>query len=74
MAYYALEPFGEQRADLRSGIIAATIANRHRDPKREKKLYQAAGFMPQFWREEPDKSAVVQKLDEVFGAMAEGGE
>ena len=27
MAYYSLEPFGEERADLRSGIVAAVTAN-----------------------------------------------
>lgn len=27
MAYYELEPWGENRADLRSGEVAATVAN-----------------------------------------------
>jgi hypothetical protein len=31
MAYGALEPFGEQRADLRAGELWALIANVHRD-------------------------------------------
>ena len=26
-AYYGLEPFGEERADLRAGIVSATVAN-----------------------------------------------
>ncbi len=30
MAFYQLEPFGEIRADIRSGVIAATFANAHR--------------------------------------------
>ena len=30
MAFYLLEPFGEQRADYRSGVIASTFANAHR--------------------------------------------
>jgi len=46
MAYYSLEPWGEERADLRAGIIASTIANRHRDPKREKEAYKPQDFMP----------------------------
>lgn len=29
-AYYAIEPFGEERADLRSGIIASILSNVHR--------------------------------------------
>ena len=30
MAYYSVEPFGEDRADLRSGIIASLIYNTNR--------------------------------------------
>ncbi len=30
MAFYQLEPFGDMRADLRSGVIASTFANAHR--------------------------------------------
>lgn len=26
-AYFGIEPFGEERADLRAGIVAATVAN-----------------------------------------------
>ena len=29
-AYYNLEPWGEQKADIRTGIIASTIANVNR--------------------------------------------
>lgn len=43
LAYYELEPFGEQRADLRAALIASVIANAHRDPK--KKPYKAADFL-----------------------------
>ena len=45
-AYYSIEPFGEERADLRAGIIASTIANVNR-PK-GKKAYDAEDFMPKF--------------------------
>ena len=27
LAYYAVDPWGEQRADLRNGILAAQVAN-----------------------------------------------
>jgi hypothetical protein len=30
MAFYQLEPFGDMRADIRSGVIACTFANAHR--------------------------------------------
>jgi hypothetical protein len=53
MAYYSLEPFGEERGDLRAGIIASTIANRHRNPKEEKRAYAPADFAPKFWEDTP---------------------
>lgn len=37
MAYARVEPFGEERADLRSGIVASILANVHR-PKGRKPL------------------------------------
>jgi hypothetical protein len=46
LAFAALEGFGERRADLRMGIIASTIANVHRDPKRKPSPFKPADFMP----------------------------
>jgi hypothetical protein len=51
MAYAAIEPWGpasEHRADLRSGIVAATIANCNRDEKRRPEPFGPDDFMPQF--------------------------
>jgi hypothetical protein len=48
MAYAQMEPFGEERADLRAGIIAATIANMNRDPKKRAKPFGPEEFMPKF--------------------------
>jgi hypothetical protein len=48
MAYYEMEPFGEERADLRSGIVASTVANAHRDAKRRRKPFRPLDFMPRF--------------------------
>jgi len=45
-AYYMLEPFGEDRADLRAGIISATVANVNRGEKQEPLTAQE--FMPKF--------------------------
>lgn len=49
-AYYMLEPFGEDRADLRSGIIASTVANVNRAEKQEP--YTPHDFMPKFDEQE----------------------
>lgn len=35
MAYDRIDPFGDQRADLRAGIIAATVANNSMSPPKE---------------------------------------
>lgn len=42
-AFYDLEPFGDIRADLRSGIVASTLANVMGDPK---KPTSPKDFMP----------------------------
>jgi hypothetical protein len=42
--YEAIEPFGEQRADLRAGIIASVIANVNRG--KGQNPFTATDFMP----------------------------
>ncbi len=44
-AYYELEPWGEERADLRAGIVASTIANVNRG---KGKAFSPGDFMPEF--------------------------
>ena len=51
-AYCGLEPFGEDRADLRAGIVASTVANVFR--KSGTKPYKAQDFMPKFGKEKQD--------------------
>lgn len=80
MAYYSLEPFGEQIEDIRHGIAVSTLANINRDPKHRKKPYEAAEFIP--WHEDnreekeagpilledPDKQSALL-MDAMFGGM-----
>lgn len=47
MDYYELEPFGEERGDLRCAIIAQVIASCH---AAKGKRYKVADFMPSFGR------------------------
>jgi hypothetical protein len=56
LAYYRLEPFGDERADLRSGIVASTVANAHRDPKRRHRPFEAREFLPHFEAERDPQS------------------
>jgi len=44
-AYWAAEPFGEQRADTRAALVAMLIANTHRDPKKQPKPFTIQDFM-----------------------------
>jgi hypothetical protein len=47
-AYYHMEPFGEERADLRAGIVASTVANVQRDRKKKPQPFKPEDFMPKF--------------------------
>ena len=61
--YYELEPFGEERADLRAGIVASTVANTARDPKKRHKAFEPKEFMPQFGEQEaPDADELLEKV------------
>lgn len=55
MAYAEIEPFGEERADLRAGIVASTIANVNRG--KNKRAYKAQAFMPRFERKRKQGAA-----------------
>ncbi len=72
MAYYQLEPFGEERADLRAAIVAKTIADVN-TPKgaRRAKLTE---FMPRFEREEQtveQQISIAAMLTAAFGGKDE---
>lgn len=47
MAFYELEPFGEERDDLRMGILASTVANIGTQGRQH---FTPADFRPQFGR------------------------
>ena len=53
LAYYMLDPMGGEREDLRSGIIAATIANVNRGKGTQP--FEPSDFMPKFG---PEKETV----------------
>ena len=53
-AYFAEDPWGEERADLRSAILASLFANAHRDPAQHSEPYRPVDFMP-YHRREPER-------------------
>lgn len=71
MEFAKLEPFGEERADLRNGILASSLINNlamiwtGENPDTEPK-----DFMPSFDMKEPNPVDVAAKIDMFFSAMA----
>lgn len=69
-AYFLLEPFGEERADLRAAIIASVVANTARDPKRRRRAFKPEEFMPRFGRQQQtweQQLSIVEMLNAAFG-------
>lgn len=46
MAYAAIEPWGEEQANWRAGLITSTIANVHRDSRKKPQPFTPEDFMP----------------------------
>ena len=71
LAYYRHSPFGDERADLRTGIVASTVANAMAG--RPGKSWTAKDFMPEFGRSQPKRQTVAEQLSIVkeFVAAAE---
>ena len=63
MAYSQVEPFGEERADLRSAIIACIIANVNRG--KDQRPFEVSDFMPKF---DPPKEMTEDEMKMVLGA------
>lgn len=74
-AYAELEPFGEERGDIRAALIATVLANINRDPKRRPQAFRLEDFMlkfdsevarkrPQTWQE---KLAIVRAIAVAYG-------
>lgn len=55
MAYSALEPWGEERDDLRMGIVASVIANSNRG--KNQKAFKPQDFMPSFEPETEEQAS-----------------
>lgn len=64
IAYYSLEPFGQERDSLNSAIIAATIANANRASK--SKTYKPSDFMPDFEHKEQSAEDMKAILDNML--------
>lgn len=74
MAFFHLEPWGTEVEDLRAGIVAATVANANRDPKRQRKAYRPQDFMPQWHRRGPEEQTPEEqkRIIEMWHALLGG--
>jgi Protein of unknown function (DUF4035) len=67
MAFAGMEPIGPERPDFGAAVIASTLANVNRDPKRRPSPYEASDFLPFRPRSQRDEEEeVVQQLLAVF--------
>ena len=69
--YYGLEPWGEERADLRAGIISHVVANCNRG--KGTKSFKPSDFMPDFVgdskKQTPDQMwSQAQAMSEAYAA------
>lgn len=68
MAYFGIDPFGEERADLRAGIVASTVANAHRSKGR---AFRPKDFMPNFDGDKPQDTwtqmEIIKQLHKQLG-------
>ena len=73
MAYAQIEPFGQDRGDIGSAIVAATIANVNRSEKQQP--FSPQDFMPNF--EPPPKQdwqaqlSIIEVLNAAFSGRDE---
>ncbi len=70
MAYDRLEPNGEERADLRTGLICMVLANLKRDKKKKPAPYEIKDFLLRFEKEKrkfPSRRNLNQKITQIFG-------
>lgn len=67
MAYDAIEPIGNSW--MQTGMVAATIANVNRDPKKRPSPYQPEDFMPERMADEPELPDTATLADKIKAAL-----
>lgn len=69
LAYYRVEPFGEERADLRIAQLTAVTANAHR--KKSAKPFKIQDFLLKFKRQRRKQwqeiLSMVESMNKAFG-------
>jgi nitrate reductase alpha subunit len=65
MAYDAISPIGPARLDILAANLAATIANRHRNPQRERP-FKVRDFLIDWWGEARPRQMDPVEIGEVI--------
>ena len=71
MAFNSIEPFGEERADVRSAMICCLLANINRG--KGKKAYKISDFMLDFGRKKTDQQDW-REMKAIFGHAIKAAE
>lgn len=72
--YYGLEPWGTETEDYRAAIVASTIANVNRDPKKQRRPLAPEAFMPRrdAKRQEEQSEGDIERIVMMWGARYGG--
>lgn len=65
--YARIEPFGQMRDELHAGVVASTVANTSRDPKRRSDPFRPEDFMPHYEAPEMSDEERAAKIAGFFG-------
>ncbi len=68
-AYEELEPFGEERADLRVALLLQLLTNIYRDRKRWPSEFQLGQFMPHVGDSGPPPPKRTQTVKQTFDVL-----
>jgi len=60
IAFYSFEPWGDERADIRSGVIASTVANVHLGGG-----YSPTDFMPYLSQEKKEAKQAIKTAENI---------
>ena len=61
LAYDSIQPGEPTRSDVQAAMIAATLANVNRDPKKKAAPFTISDFMPKYGQQEQDPRRMSQK-------------
>lgn len=67
IAFDRLSPIGDERADLRAGIIASTVANCHRSPNRDP--FRPSDFMVEYGKKKDPSQQTQEDVDKSIDDM-----